>query len=211
MVQSTSVCLSQHGPTAANLLFAVVGQWAGDNTRLLHCQYSAAAAVCGGLCHILSIHEAEYRHTHTRLMALFPGLPVWAGTRKVKPIWILLKQGLVAVASAGPYASLHLAPGRLPCQHPTAQFFTGRMPFLLPSQQRQSTEGISTEGWIQTCILFVLSAVCWSPKGKQIVVGKANGTFAQYDQKLQEKRSVIAANSLFYDGNLPVSGKSHIC
>jgi len=25
-------------------------------------------------------------HTHTRLMALFPGLPRWAGTRKVKPI-----------------------------------------------------------------------------------------------------------------------------
>ena len=31
-------------------------------------------------------------HTHTRLTALFPGLPGWAGTRKVKPIWILLKQ-----------------------------------------------------------------------------------------------------------------------
>ena len=27
-------------------------------------------------------------HTHTH----FPGLPGWAGTRKVKPIWILLKQ-----------------------------------------------------------------------------------------------------------------------
>jgi len=46
------------------------------------------------------------------------------------------------VASAGPYASLHLAPDRKPCQHPTAQFFTGRMPFLPPNQQRQSTEGI---------------------------------------------------------------------
>ena len=29
--------------------------------------------------------------THTRLTALCPGLP-WAGARKVKPIWILLKQ-----------------------------------------------------------------------------------------------------------------------
>jgi len=27
-------------------------------------------------------------HTHTRLMALCPGLPGWAGTRKVKPIWM---------------------------------------------------------------------------------------------------------------------------
>ena len=29
-------------------------------------------------------------------MALFPGLPGWAGTRKVKPIWILLKQEIVS-------------------------------------------------------------------------------------------------------------------
>ena len=37
--------------------------------------------------------------THTHLTAPFQGLPGWAGTRKVKPIWILLKQW-VAVASA---------------------------------------------------------------------------------------------------------------
>ena len=35
-------------------------------------------------------------HTHTRLKALCPGLPGWAGTRKVKPIWILLKQQTVS-------------------------------------------------------------------------------------------------------------------
>ena len=35
-------------------------------------------------------------HTHTRLTALFPGLPRWASTRKVKPIWILLKQETVS-------------------------------------------------------------------------------------------------------------------
>ena len=35
-------------------------------------------------------------HTHTRLTALFPGLLGWAGTRKVKPIWILLKQETVS-------------------------------------------------------------------------------------------------------------------
>jgi len=29
----------------------------------------------------------------------------------------------VAVVSAGPYASLHLAPDTWPCQHPTTQFF----------------------------------------------------------------------------------------
>ena len=35
-------------------------------------------------------------HTHTRLTALFPGLPRWAGTRRVKPIWILVKQETVS-------------------------------------------------------------------------------------------------------------------
>ena len=32
---------------------------------------------------------------------------------------------------------LHLAPDRQPRQHPTTQFFTGRLPFLPPNQQRQ--------------------------------------------------------------------------
>ena len=35
-------------------------------------------------------------YTHTRLTALCPGLPGWAGTRKIKPIWILHKQETVS-------------------------------------------------------------------------------------------------------------------
>ena len=45
------------------------------------------------------------------------------------------------MASAGLYASLHIAPDKQPRQYPTTLFFTGRMPFLPPNQQRQSTEG----------------------------------------------------------------------
>ena len=37
----------------------------------------------------------NYHHHHTRLTAFFPELPRWASTRKVKPIWILLKQETV--------------------------------------------------------------------------------------------------------------------
>ena len=70
-------------------------------------------------------------HTHTRLTALFPRLPGWAGTRNLKQIWIYWsKRQWVAVASAGPYASLHLAPAphhsvfyrpdALPATQPTA-------------------------------------------------------------------------------------------
>jgi len=46
----------------------------------------------------------------------------------------------VAVASAGPYASLHLIPDNH-ANIPPLSFFTGRMPFLPPNQQLQSTEG----------------------------------------------------------------------
>ena len=39
------------------------------------------------------------------------------------------------------YASLHLAPDRITTPAPHHSVFTGRMPFLPPNQQRQSTEG----------------------------------------------------------------------
>jgi len=40
--------------------------------------------------------QHSWTHTHTCLTALCPGLPRWAGTRKVKPVWILLKQETVS-------------------------------------------------------------------------------------------------------------------
>ena len=85
-----------------------------------------------------NLHESgcSYTYKHTHLMALFPGLPRWAGTKKVKLIWILLKQETVS-GSGTPYASLQLSPDRQPHQHPTTLFFSGQMPFLLPSQQPQ--------------------------------------------------------------------------
>ena len=40
--------------------------------------------------------DNDNNNTHTRLTALYPGLPGSAGIRKVKPIWILLKQETVS-------------------------------------------------------------------------------------------------------------------
>ena len=37
-------------------------------------------------------HTQTHTHTHIHLTAFFSGLPMWAGTRKVKLIWISLKQ-----------------------------------------------------------------------------------------------------------------------
>jgi len=81
-------------------------------------------------------------HTHTRLTALCPGLPRWAGTRKVKPIWILPQQETVS-GSGISWAICKSAPCSREITTPAPHYsvFTGRMPFLPPNQQCQSTEG----------------------------------------------------------------------
>ena len=45
---------------------------------------------------VWNTHSIQHTHIDTRLTALFPGLPRWAGTGKVKPIWILLEQATVS-------------------------------------------------------------------------------------------------------------------
>ena len=83
-----------------------------------------------------------HTHTHTRLTALFPVLPGWAGTRKAKPIWILLKQETVSGSGISWAICKSASRSRqitTPAHHQSV--FTGRMSFLPPNQQRQSTEG----------------------------------------------------------------------
>ena len=83
-------------------------------------------------------------HTHTRSTALFPGPHGWAGTRKVKPIWILLKQETVSVSgiswavcksaphsrqitTPAPHHSVFYRPDALPAAQPTASKHWRRM------------------------------------------------------------------------------------
>ena len=80
---------------------------------------------------------AMYQHTHTRLTALCPRVPRWAGTRKVKPIWILLEQETVSasgiswaicksapcsrqITTPAPHNSVFYRPDALPAAQPTA-------------------------------------------------------------------------------------------
>ena len=72
-------------------------------------------------------------YTHTRLTALCP-----------RPIWILLKQETVSgngiswvICKSAPRSRQITTPA------PHHSVFAGRMPFLSPNQQRQSTEGIT--------------------------------------------------------------------
>ena len=83
------------------------------------------------------IFQRFQSNTHTRLTALFPGLPGWASTRKVKPIWILLKQEAMSgsgiswaicksaprsrqTTTPAPHHSVFYRPDALPTAQPTA-------------------------------------------------------------------------------------------
>ena len=101
----------------------------------------------------LVVNSTANTHTHT-FNGHFPGLPRWASTRKVKPIWVLLKQETVSgsgiswtVCKSAPHHSV---------------FFTGRMPFLSPNQQHRSTEGkqISSAKSHHHCWSLVLLSAC---------------------------------------------------
>ena len=74
------------------------------------------------------------RERLTRLTALCPWLPGWAGTRKVNQSgFYWSKRQWVAVASAGPYASLHLAPDRHHASTPPLSFLQAGCPSCRPT------------------------------------------------------------------------------
>ena len=72
--------------------------------------------------------------------AIIPGGPGLAGTR-IFPVWILLElRVLEVVVKTG---AIRCSSLQSKCHHQqtNTQLFTGRMPFLSPNQQCQSTEG----------------------------------------------------------------------
>jgi len=88
-------------------------------------------------CVLIYLYVCCYHGTHTHLTAPFPGLPRWAGTRKVEPIWILLKQETVSgcgiswarcksaphsrqITMPAPHSSVFYRPDALPATQPTA-------------------------------------------------------------------------------------------
>jgi len=73
-------------------------------------------------------------------MALCVVIPGLVGTRKVKPIWILLKQETVSDSGISWTICKQSAPHSRQITTPHHSIFTGQMLFLPPNQQRQSTE-----------------------------------------------------------------------
>jgi len=67
---------------------------AADLVAVISCCDEASNDTSCCMKHICNKQCQTY--SYTSLTALLPGLPMWAGTRKVKPIWILLKQDTVS-------------------------------------------------------------------------------------------------------------------
>ena len=98
--------------------------WSSWSATRQHKQYSTTS------------YKHTHTHTHTRLTALFPRLSGWAGIRKVKAIWILLKQETVSgsginwaicksahrsrqITTPAPHHSVFYRPDALPAAQPT--------------------------------------------------------------------------------------------
>ena len=115
--------------------------WFVDN-----CTVHASYVFCRLFDMILSINRT---HTYTRLTALCLRLPGWAGTKKIKTIWILLKQGTVSGSGIN-WAICKSAPRSIQITTPAHHHSVFYRPdaFLPPNQQHQSTEGLSNLSWI---------------------------------------------------------------
>ena len=85
-------------PLVLNLLhssvpvFGTVRAMCSQDTTLLYCFKYRLSIHLGVISMLTEPQPQVHTHTHTRLTALCRGLPGWAGTRKLKPIWILLEQ-----------------------------------------------------------------------------------------------------------------------
>ena len=100
-------------------------------------------------------------------MALCPGLPRWAGTRKVKPMWILLKQETVSgsgiscaicksaprssqITTPAPHHSVFYRPDAVPATQPTASKHWRHWLLVHQSQIQACMPSALVTGWTIT-------------------------------------------------------------
>ena len=83
-----------------------------------------------------------HHHTHNCFTTLFPGAPGWAGTRR--KLLDFMVQGKINRGRHTDHPDGCHSIRTKQCPPPPSPISTGRMPFLLPNQQRQSTEGNRT-------------------------------------------------------------------
>ena len=100
------------------------------------------------------------KHTHTHLTDLYPRLPGWASTRKVKPIWILLKQETVS-GSGISWAICKSAPRSRQITMPTPHHsvFTGQMSFEHLTTEKNKTNDSVTQVNIEWLVIPVIQSI----------------------------------------------------
>ena len=123
----------------------------------------------------------QKEHTHTLLTSLCPGLPGWAGTRKVKPIWILLKQETVsgsgiswAICKSAP-CSRQIA---TPAPHHSVYYRLDALPATLPTASmhwRHHRERTMCHNWVMRCWCGYLSGA----RCRLCAYGPADATASQ--------------------------------
>ena len=104
--------------------------------------------------------------THTpHLTAPFPGLPRWAGTRKVEPIWILLKQETVSgsgISWARCKSAPHSRQITMPAPHSSVFYRSDALPAAQPTAGRASVADIPFYLLRLNIGIDLARFVCWS-------------------------------------------------
>ena len=88
-----------------------------------------------------------HTHAHTRLTALCSGLPGWASTRKVRPIWILLKQETVS-GSGISWDICKCAPRSRQITMPAPHHSDFYKPYALPAAQPTASKHWRDSHWL---------------------------------------------------------------
>ena len=126
-------------PRRSIMMISMSNHTQSSNTKL-----AGLALICTSnsstpstVCTQLPVLYCQCTHTYTHLTDFCPELPRWAGTRKVKPVWILLKQETVSgngiswaicksalrsrqITVPAPHHSVFYRPDALPAALPTA-------------------------------------------------------------------------------------------
>jgi len=127
-------------------------------------------------------------------MAIFPGLPRWAGTRKVKPVWILLKQETVSGGGIS-WAVCRSAPCSRQITMPAPHHSVFYRPDALPAAQPTASKYLHTNMIIiiREKKIIIINVFVWHRKVVTLeALGPGSVLLRKVREKAWEKRNVFS-------------------